>query len=352
MSKQNGALVKKESQAEAPAIVGLLQLERAADYIVKSKLFGVQTKEQAVALMLLAQAEGIHPMRAIQEYHIIQGRPAMRADAMLARFLAAGGKVVWHELSDEAAEATFKHPAGGEVRIRWDMERAKKAGLLDKQGSNWQRYPRAMLRARVISEGIRTVYPNVIVGVYTPEEVQDFDIPEVVEAEVVQEDKPQGNGNGRRAELTQEFKEVFEALGWTPDQGKAFLKKHFGKESARELSDMELARAIGLMRRELKKRESGNDQKSSAEQNNPQGHDSARSEELEKVWREIYQVIQQAGFKWEGVKEYIKSQFGKDNPDTLTLQEAKALLSFLKEQAGAVASGQVKEQTMFEGARA
>jgi hypothetical protein len=31
-----------------------------------------------------------------------------------------------------------------------------------------------MLRARVISEGIRSVYPGVIVGEYTPEEVGDF----------------------------------------------------------------------------------------------------------------------------------------------------------------------------------
>ena len=141
-------------------------------------------KEQAVALMLLAQAEGMHPMRAIQEYHIIQGRPAMRTDAMLARFQRAGGKVTWHELNDKKAKATFEHPQGGKVTIEWTIEMAKRAGLLDKQGSNWLKYPRAMLRARVISEGIRTVFPGVIVGIYTPEEVQDFAEP--VEAQVVE----------------------------------------------------------------------------------------------------------------------------------------------------------------------
>ena len=41
-----------------------------------------------------------------------------------------------------------------------------------------------MLRARVISEGIRTVYPGVAVGIYTPEEVNDFDAAPV-KAEVV-----------------------------------------------------------------------------------------------------------------------------------------------------------------------
>ena len=184
---QNGALVKKEEPAQAPAIVGLETLERAADYVVKSGLFGVTRKEQAIALMLLAQAEGIHPMKAIQEYHIIQGRPALKADAMLARFLKAGGKVTWHEISDKKCKATFEHPQGGKATIEWTIEMAKSAGLFDKQGSNWKKYPRAMLRARVISEGIRTVYPVVIVGTYTPEEVQDFAGETKVEPQVVVE---------------------------------------------------------------------------------------------------------------------------------------------------------------------
>lgn len=167
-------------------------LERAAAYIVRSGLFGVKRPEEAIALMLLAQAEGLHPMRAVQEYHIINGRPALRADAMLARFLAAGGRVEWHELSDQRAEATFSHPQGGSVRIAWTLEDAKRAGLIQKPGSNWDKYPRAMLRARVVSEGVRTVYPGVVVGVYTPEEVSDFEPPEAApgpqarEAEVVQ----------------------------------------------------------------------------------------------------------------------------------------------------------------------
>jgi len=216
------AIVKKETQ-EVPVIVGLNQLEKAADYVVKSGLFGVTKKEQAVALMLLAQAEGMHPMRAIQEYHIIQGRPAMRTDAMLARFQRAGGKVTWHELNDKKAKATFEHPQGGKVIIEWTIEMAKRAGLLDKQGSNWLKYPRAMLRARVISEGIRTVFPGVIVGIYTPEEVQDFAEP--VEAQVVEngeiinketgeivEEKPQEE---KLQEKPQEEKPQEEKPQWT-----------------------------------------------------------------------------------------------------------------------------------------
>ena len=64
-----------------------------AEAAAKSGLFGMKTPEQALALMMLCQAEGIHPMKAVAEYHIIQGRPALKADAMLARFLRAGGTV-------------------------------------------------------------------------------------------------------------------------------------------------------------------------------------------------------------------------------------------------------------------
>ncbi|MCD6320386.1 MAG: recombinase RecT [Candidatus Desulfofervidaceae bacterium] len=166
---------------------GIAEVEKIADYVVKSGLFGVNRREQAVALMLLSQAEGLHPMKAIQEYHIIQGRPAMRADAMLARFQKAGGRVEWHELTDSKARATFTHPQGGSVTIEWTVQMARQAGLFDKTGSNWKRYPRAMLRARVISEGIRTIFPGVIAGIYTPEEIVDTQgQPDIIDAEVTE----------------------------------------------------------------------------------------------------------------------------------------------------------------------
>jgi hypothetical protein len=147
-------------------------MERMATAVAKSNLFGMKTPDQAMALMLIAQAEGVHPARAIQEYHVIDGRPALRADAMLARFQAAGGRVEWTEYTDKRVSGTFSHPQGGSVSIDWDQDRAKAAGLLNRK--NWQSYPRQMLRARVISEGVRTVYPGSSAGIYSAEEVQDM----------------------------------------------------------------------------------------------------------------------------------------------------------------------------------
>ncbi|MBK8271408.1 MAG: recombinase RecT, partial [Planctomycetes bacterium] len=61
---------------------------------------------------------------------------------------------------------------GGKVTVAWTLETAKEAELAGKD--MWKKFPRAMLRARVISEGIRTVFPGVLAGMYTPEEVRDM----------------------------------------------------------------------------------------------------------------------------------------------------------------------------------
>lgn len=150
-----------------------LTIRDQAAAIARSGLFGLRDETQVLALMAVAQSQGRHPASVAQEYSIIQGRPALKADAMLARFQAAGGSVRWSCLTDERAEATFSHPQGGSLQLDWTIERARAAGLTTK-GGPWKNYPRAMLRARLISEGIRSVFPGVVQGEYAVEEVQDM----------------------------------------------------------------------------------------------------------------------------------------------------------------------------------
>lgn len=153
-------------------IVPYADIEKMATAVAASKLFGVKNPQEAIALMLVAQAEGMHPATAARDYHVIQGRPALKADAMLARFQAAGGKVEWKDYTDEKVTGVFSHPQGGQLELTWTMQQAKSIGIAGKD--NWRNYPRAMLRARCISEGIRSVYPGCVVGTYTPDEVEDF----------------------------------------------------------------------------------------------------------------------------------------------------------------------------------
>lgn len=153
-------------------LVPFQELEGMASYIVRSKLFGAKDESQAMALMLLAQAEGLHPMTAIQDFDIVNGKPARKTHSILARFQAAGGSVAWEEIAPTRACGTFSHPQGGSLRVEWTITEAKSIGLAGKD--TWKNYPKAMLRARCIAEGVRAVYPAAIGGVLAVEEAQDI----------------------------------------------------------------------------------------------------------------------------------------------------------------------------------
>jgi hypothetical protein len=155
-------------------IVSFNEMDQMAGAIAASGLFGMKDKNSVLALMAVAQAEGLHPATAARDFHIIQGRPALKADAMLARFQNAGGKVDWKDYTDEKVTGVFSHPNGGSLAVTWTIEQATKIGLV-KPGSGWQKFPRAMLRSRCISEGIRSVFPGSVTGFYSPEEVADFE---------------------------------------------------------------------------------------------------------------------------------------------------------------------------------
>lgn len=154
-------------------IVPFTEMRAMAEAVARSGLFGMKTPEQALALMLVAQAEGQHPASVTQDYDIIQGRAVRKTHSVLARFQSAGGRVEWHRLNDEVADATFSHPAGGSLRLQWTIEQARRIGLAGKD--NWKNYPRAMLRARVIAEGVRAVWPAAIGGMLVAEEAADIE---------------------------------------------------------------------------------------------------------------------------------------------------------------------------------
>ena len=156
-----------------------------ASDMAKSGLFAMKTTEQVFALMMICQSEGLHPVQAMKRYHIIDGKPSMRADAMQAEFMRMGGTVEWIRSDKDACEAIFSHASSPRpftikltlqeymdsgVAMCWSRDQNK---MVVKD--NWRKSPAAMLRARAISSGIRAVLPGVVAGIYTPEEVQDFD---------------------------------------------------------------------------------------------------------------------------------------------------------------------------------
>jgi hypothetical protein len=161
-------------------LIPVAEIKEMATAAMKSGMFGMPSAEAALTLMLICQSEGIHPMQALKRYHIIKGKPAMRADAMLAEYQRQGGKVEWLERSNEKVAAIFSHESSGSCRFEWTIEMAKAAQLTG--NPTWQKFPRQMLTARLVSEAVRTMLPGVVCGIYTPEEIQDFDEPKQVKA--------------------------------------------------------------------------------------------------------------------------------------------------------------------------
>ena len=142
--------------------------------VAGSGLLGSRDENQIFTLMMLAYKDGINPVQASMDYHIIQGKPALSSHATLVRFQKAGGKIKYLKRTDNECTIEFSHEQAGELTITWNMERAKQAGLnLNKQ--NWKQYPRQMLAARCIAEGVRALYPACLDGLYLVEEVQDFE---------------------------------------------------------------------------------------------------------------------------------------------------------------------------------
>lgn len=239
--------------------ISVSEIQQMAVAIAKSGLFGMRNPEQAMALMLIAQAEGMHPAIAARDFHVIQGKPALKADAMLARFQQAGGKVEWLKYDDKEVSAKFSHPQGGAATIVWTIAQAAHAGLTSKDV--WKQYPRAMLRARVISEGVKTVFPGVAVGVYTPEEINDFDTkPPATEvtAEVSAPAEPTPAAkapvivteNKEPAGLSDAMKRPFYARlkqsTWTKEQLAEFARGKYGKSDATKLSLGELTDLVNV----------------------------------------------------------------------------------------------------------
>lgn len=142
-----------------------------------SGMFGCVKPEQGMVLAMTCLAEGKAPLELAKTYHIIEGKLSMRADAMLGRFLTSGGKVKWLVRNDKEVKAMFIH-SDSEVEIGCTVDEMVKNGVaVGKNGGvkdNWKRFPRQMLTARCISEGVRLLAPQIVSGIYTPEEVQDF----------------------------------------------------------------------------------------------------------------------------------------------------------------------------------
>jgi len=172
------------------------EVERAAKAMVASGYFAdTKAISQGIVKILAGQEIGFGPFASMNGVYIIQGKPSFGANMMAAAVKASGRynyRVV--EMSDEVCEIAFIENGQECGRSKFTIADAKKAGT-----KNLDKFPRNMLFARAMSNGVRWYCPDVMNGsaIYTPEELgveTDEDgkplepiISEVIDVEPVQE---------------------------------------------------------------------------------------------------------------------------------------------------------------------
>lgn len=127
-----------------------------------------------LAAILAGQEMGFSPMAAIRAINVIKGKPVLGADAMVAVALSSGVAEYFQRVEEADTHVTYETKRKGAPsaqRCTWTTAMAKQAKLT---GDNWEKYPRAMMSARAKSELARDVYPDLLLGCYTPEEAESF----------------------------------------------------------------------------------------------------------------------------------------------------------------------------------
>jgi hypothetical protein len=152
-------------------------IDKLGEMFAKSGMFGCERIEQGKILAMACLTEHKSPIQIAREYHIIEGKLSDRADAMLAKFRARGGKYKVLHRTSELSSIEMAHE-GQTLTFTLTWEDAQKEPFVHaKDGfkKNW-RTPRARMQtmwARVVSDGVRTLAPEIVSGIFTPEEIED-----------------------------------------------------------------------------------------------------------------------------------------------------------------------------------
>lgn len=158
---------------------------KQAQVLVKSGLLpqSVKQAETALAIMLAGREMGIPPMQAFRSLYVVNGNVTMSAQHMAAMLIQAGVVYVVKELTDQACTIAFSRSNGMALTYTYTMDDAKTAKLTGKD--NWQKFAKDMLYNRCMALGARKIAPDVLAGMYTPDELGAVEMLDEATGEVV-----------------------------------------------------------------------------------------------------------------------------------------------------------------------
>jgi hypothetical protein len=142
----------------------------AVDFAASAYFKDARSAAQAVVKIQAGRELGLSPVYSMTKIYIVEGKVTVGAEvmgALVKRSRRYDYRV--KTLTDEECVIDFTDNGTPSYSSRFTMADAKRAGLVKPQ-SGWEKYPRAMLFSKAISQGARIVCPHVIGGVYTPED--------------------------------------------------------------------------------------------------------------------------------------------------------------------------------------
>ena len=153
-----------------------LQKHNPTDVMALGKAFAesgmfpdIKSAAQAIVKIQAGAELGIGPFQSMSGIHIISGKPTIGAGVMAAMVKGSGKydyKVL--EANEKVCKLEFYEGKVSLGTSSFSIEDAKKAGT-----KNLDKFPRNMLFARAMSNGVKWYTPDVFAGpVYVPEEME------------------------------------------------------------------------------------------------------------------------------------------------------------------------------------
>lgn len=160
------------SDEKGLSLRNLDDVERLARIAVASSYTACRRPEEAAFLLMTGRELGLSPMQSLRGIYVVSGKPVLSADLMVAAVRRSGLCESWRVVESTPQRCEIETLRKGETvpaRRVWTMDDAKRAGLTGK--GTWAAYPAAMLRHRCAADLARQEYPDVLLGLYDPDEM-------------------------------------------------------------------------------------------------------------------------------------------------------------------------------------
>ena len=152
-------------------------LSGLAERLHKAGVFGqeVTSSDKAFVVLLKGHELGFTPMASAGSIAIIKGKVSLSADATIALCKRSPACLYLRLVESTEEVATYETQRHGDpspTALSYTIAQAKTAGLTGSQ--TWRAHAPAMLRARCGAAIARAVYPDLVAGIYDPDEVAEI----------------------------------------------------------------------------------------------------------------------------------------------------------------------------------